>query len=524
MEAHMAMNDNELLLIDLSSLAHPIFHMSGAEPDPNHVSTQVVARVRALASDHPHAAVCCDDGKSFRAEVDPTYKAQRPEPIAPLQHQIKLAREILVRDGFPVWAVKGFEADDLIASATVQALAIEDTTVLIASADKDLLALVSDRVSAKSLTNGGVLGPAEVKEKFKVSPSQIADYLCLVGDASDNIKGAKGIGGVRASELLTRYGSLDGVYAAIDKGATPDITPAQRTALQEFRPRLGTVRQLVALRTDVEIPFAEIAAERVPVNAPEEQDAPEGWTDGKGYHEPVEPKPETAQSDLLTAAMPEAFKPFVQAPTVTDAPAVQPGLGSLAQHLADPETVSMRAAQPRTELVRAEPDWDRQLEPRSLDEAAKLAGRMFESRLFSAYGTWQGVFSTILAGRELGMPAMASLRAMHIIENKPTLSADTLAALVLRSGKAKYFRCSERSATRATFVTQRLPVEDYPAQSLTVTIEEMRAAWRKDQKAWDNSGWGKTPAAMLVARAKSALARLEYPDVVGNIYAFEEFD
>jgi hypothetical protein len=159
-----------------------------------------------------------------------------------------------------------------------------------------------------------------------------------------------------------------------------------------------------------------------------------------------------------------------------------------------------------------------------MDEAVKLSQRMFESRLFSAYGTPQAVLATVLAGRELGIPAMASLRAFHIIEGKTQPSADTLAALVMRSGKAKYFRCAERTDERATFVTQRLPVEDYPPQSLTFTIAEAKAAWKKDQKAWDASGWGRTPTAMLVARAKSALARLEYPDVVGNLYGFEEFD
>jgi hypothetical protein len=159
-----------------------------------------------------------------------------------------------------------------------------------------------------------------------------------------------------------------------------------------------------------------------------------------------------------------------------------------------------------------------------MTEAVQLAQRMHDSKLFSAYGTPQAVLAVVLAGRELGIPAMSALRSFHIIEGKASPSADTLAALVMRSGKAKYFRCTARTPELATFVTQRLPVEDYPEQSVTVTIKEMRDAWRKDDKAWAASGWGKTPAAMLVARAKSALARLEYPDVVGNLYGFEEFE
>src|ERR1051326_2048825 len=135
-------NANELVLIDLSSIAHPIWHMSAAEPDPNHASQAIVARVRALANSHPHVAICCDSGRSFRKDIADSYKANRPPAEAMLGHQVTLACEQLQADGFPVWAVKGFEADDLIASATRLALASgPDRRVLVVSADKDLLQL-----------------------------------------------------------------------------------------------------------------------------------------------------------------------------------------------------------------------------------------------------------------------------------------------------------------------------------------------------------------------------------------------
>ena len=131
-----------VLLIDLSSIAHPIWHMSSAEPDPNHTSQRTAAAVRKLASDHPHTAICCDSKTSFRKDLDPTYKANRPPSEAPLHHQIDLAREALAADGFPVWCVDGFEGDDLIATAVNHLLHSVSTGayhhVLIASADKDL--------------------------------------------------------------------------------------------------------------------------------------------------------------------------------------------------------------------------------------------------------------------------------------------------------------------------------------------------------------------------------------------------
>ena len=113
--------ETPVLLIDLSSIAHPIWHMSQQEPDPDHTSQSTAAIVRRLASDHPHTAVCCDSPISFRKELDATYKANRPPAEAPLHHQIDLAREALEADGFPVWRVDGFEGDDLIATATRQA-------------------------------------------------------------------------------------------------------------------------------------------------------------------------------------------------------------------------------------------------------------------------------------------------------------------------------------------------------------------------------------------------------------------
>lgn len=469
----------DLMLIDLSSIAHPIWHMAQSDPDPNKSCQQIVARVRSLAQGHPHAAICCDSGRSFRHEVSPTYKANRPASEAPLQHQITLAREQLAGDGFPVWSVRGFEADDLIASATAKALTFPDLTVLIVSADKDLLQLVGDRVSAKSVRDGSVLGVDEVVAKLGVLPTQVRDYLSLVGDASDNIKGAAGIGPKKAASLLATFGSLDEVYTAMDAGDAA-LPPSVSASLVEFRPNLDTTRTLITLRTDAEIPFEEVIAERVP-------------------------------KDVATFAMEEDEEMEQEqtpaAPEVADAPP--------ATALALTPAQSAGFAGPADVLAPAPAEWEKQLEPRSMKETIALAKYVFESRLFSAYGTPQAVMTTLLAGRELGLQSMASLRALHIVEGRPTLAADLIRALVIKSGAAKFFRCTERSAARATFETQR---GDDPPMSLTYTIEEATMAGVVKPK----SGWATNPADMLVARASSKLARLVYPDVVHGVYTPEE--
>jgi hypothetical protein len=171
---------------------------------------------------------------------------------------------------------------------------------------------------------------------------------------------------------------------------------------------------------------------------------------------------------------------------------------------------------PRMSLVPVNGDYERQLEPQSMNQAVQLAQLLFKARLFSAYGTPEAVLSTVLSGRELGLSAMASLRAFHIVEGKPTMAADALRALVLKSGKAKYFRCTERTAERATFETQR---GDDPPFSLSYTVAEAQAAG----VVKPNSGWVKHSADMCIARASSKLARLVYPDVVAGLYAPEEF-
>jgi hypothetical protein len=126
------------------------------------------------------------------------------------------------------------------------------------------------------------------------------------------------------------------------------------------------------------------------------------------------------------------------------------------------------------------------------------------------------VLSTILAGRELGVGAMASLRGFHIIEGKPAMSAGLMTALILRSGKAKYFRCVKSTSDVATFRTER--IGDGEPVEVTFSMEDAKRAGLVKEK----SGWAKFPADMLVARATARLARLVYPDICFGLYTPEE--
>ena len=567
---------SQIVLIDFSSIAHPIWHTTASESEqnPNAMSQHVVAKVRALASGQSHVALCLDSRKSFRKDLDVTYKAARETKPAAFFHQCQLALETLRADGFPTWEAEGFEADDIIASAASRVpndapLDPDVSGVLIVSSDKDLLQLICGNKLAKNPASGNVLDADGVAEKFGVQPHQILDWLTLVGDASDGVTGVRGVGAKGAAAILNTFGNLDDCYAAMDAGEAK-LKPAAFAALNEFRPRLALTRQLLTLRTDAQIPFEEIFKERVPADvaifgaedslmqdineamptlvetesrSPDgdghekgtvvgmETSAPEkpaAWTNGGSGLEGRSGKPIAARSSLpatsrvsqAVAALDHAAGSEPADSHQTPAPATGNPAGESARSAVSRGVETTAALVP--DVVAGPPvEWERQLEPRSMSQAVQLANLMFQARLFSAYGTAQGVLSTILAGRELGLQAIASLRAFHVIENKPTLAADTIRALILTSGKAKYFRCTERTAEQATFETQR---GDDPPIALTFTIAEGRAAFSGDDKAWAKSGWGRNPADLNVARSSSKLARLVYPDVVHGLYAREEFE
>ena len=154
--------------------------------------------------------------------------------------------------------------------------------------------------------------------------------------------------------------------------------------------------------------------------------------------------------------------------------------------------------------------------PRTVDEAKTLATTLSKSSLLpqSLRGHEADVFFSIMAGQELGMPPMASIRGIHVIQGKPVLSADAMVGVVLGSGLAEYFICVEESAESATYETKRKGAPQ--PQRCTWTLADARAA------GLGGDNWKKHPRAMLKARAKAMLARDAYPDVLAGCYEHDE--
>src|SRR5215510_12255090 len=180
-----------------------------------YVFTRMLMRLEE--DNHPaRMAVVFDDKsgtRTFRNVMFPDYKAHRKDPPEELVVQMDYFSKIVESMGWPCIAVPGVEADDVIATLVRQARE-RDWEVIIYSADKDIMQLIGDHVSMIDALHQKTYTRDEVIKKMGVPPEQIPDFLALVGDASDNIPGIRGIGDKTASALLDQYGSLQGLVKA----------------------------------------------------------------------------------------------------------------------------------------------------------------------------------------------------------------------------------------------------------------------------------------------------------------------
>ncbi|MCJ7766620.1 MAG: DNA polymerase I, partial [Thiovulaceae bacterium] len=186
-------------------------------------------------------------GPTFRNEIDPNYKANRSTPPEELTMQLPIAIEWITKMGFHSIAREGFEADDIIASLTIEAKK-KGYTVRVVSHDKDLYQLIDDdRVVLVDAIKRKDINEDECFQKYGIHPCQFTDYQAILGDSADNIPGVRGIGKVGAQKLLSEYETLKNVYANID-----EIKPAgMQKKLREFEKDAWMSYELVTLRTDI---------------------------------------------------------------------------------------------------------------------------------------------------------------------------------------------------------------------------------------------------------------------------------
>ncbi len=200
------------------------------------------------AEDKPtHLAVIFDkSSKSFRNEIYPLYKAQRPDAPEDLVPQFGLIRQ--ATHAFNVACIEqdNYEADDLIATYARQAEEA-GATVRIVSSDKDLMQLVTDKVALYDTMKDIEIGRDVVIEKFGVPPEKVIEVQALAGDSVDNVPGVPGIGIKTGAQLIQEYGDLESLLAR----AGEIKQPKRREKLIEFADQARISRQLVTLKTDV---------------------------------------------------------------------------------------------------------------------------------------------------------------------------------------------------------------------------------------------------------------------------------
>ncbi|NEY89784.1 DNA polymerase I [Tabrizicola oligotrophica] len=209
-----------------------------------------------------HIAVIFDAGsKTFRNEIYPAYKANRPELPEDLRPQFAFTRAATRAFNVPCIEVEGYEADDIIATLSRRATEAGGTVTIISS-DKDLMQLVGDGVDMLDPMKNKRIGLDEVFEKFGVAPNRVVDVQSLAGDSVDNVPGAPGIGLKTAALLIQEYGDLDTLLAR----AGEIKQPKRREALVENAEQIRISRRLVQLEANMPL---EVALDTLELKDPE---------------------------------------------------------------------------------------------------------------------------------------------------------------------------------------------------------------------------------------------------------------
>lgn len=524
-----------VLLIDLSGLLHPAYHANERGPVSVTFEASIggVHRCISKAPEGSLVAICLDSRTSWRKLMAPSYKADRerlPEVFYTMSLQVQ---ERLQADGHLLWTAAGFESDDIIATATKKATKAGHD-VIIASTDKDMARLLcsdpgAPQVKQLKLSTFEFFTAADVVTKWEIEPPMVTDFLGLCGDTADGIKGCPGVGPKKAAPLLKAYGSIEGIYKALD-GGTLTTTPAIAAALAANRDQVNLAYRLAELRFDVPIKFEEIYEKReiLPLVQTEE--------------EPMEDDPfkRVPHNDPPMAAQ-DAGQQAQQQQMQSDCSGLAKGLAApeglhtakgapaAALQEATKGTIEQSPEDLLTSLLQkkgfAPVEFEKALEPRDGDALVRLAKNLFNSRIYSRYPTWESMCAVMQRGRAMGLGSIASLDCFDIIDTGSSLQAAPKAQLIIhlaqKDPNCEYLYCMESDAKHATWETKH---RRNPGPSrFTYTIEQAEAAGLlKVREGKQPGNWHTRPEDMLVKTGGSKLARREYPGATLGLIPAED--
>lgn len=249
--------NKHLVLIDGSSFLFRAYHavppLSSPNGEPTNAIHGVSNMLRKLIADHKtdYVTVVFDaPGKTFRHDMYDQYKAQRPPMPDDLRVQIEPLHNLIRAMGLPLIMETGVEADDVL-GALAQDAAKDGFNVVISTGDKDMAQLVTEQITLENTMSNTTMNIDGVFEKFGVQPSQIIDYLALMGDSVDNIPGVPKVGPKTAAKWLSLYDTLENLIENADaiKGKVGENL---RASLEQ----LPLSKELTTIKCDLNLPYS----------------------------------------------------------------------------------------------------------------------------------------------------------------------------------------------------------------------------------------------------------------------------
>ena len=263
-----------LVLVDGSSYLYRAFHalppLTNSAGTPTGAVKGVINMIRRLCLDYPDSTVAVvfdAKGKTFRDDIFPEYKANRPPMPDDLRVQVEPIRQIIEAMGLPLLAIEGVEADDVIGTLAKEA-AEKGQSVVISTGDKDMAQLVTSQVTLINTMDNSSLDVVGVEKKFGIPPELIIDYLSLMGDKVDNIPGVAGVGQKTALALLQSLGGLDVIYANLEAVAELSVRGAKslQAKLDADKDNAYLSYELATIKTDVAMELHASELQQQPAN------------------------------------------------------------------------------------------------------------------------------------------------------------------------------------------------------------------------------------------------------------------
>lgn len=456
-----------IALVDVSYVFALCWHGTPRDAAPGECAQTALDRIAGIRATVDHVVCCLDAPPYRRKDILPSYKGHREKPADDEVNQKRWLLGRLEADGYSIARVKGYEADDLLATLALAYAELCDDVRLI-SADKDVAACVTDKVRMYVPAVGDrpseIRGPAEIKAKFGVEPKDMPLWLALVGDSSDGIPGVPSVGPKKAAAIIADCKTMSGIAEALATAHEGEKPSAMWQSIADNWEQLQQSYRLVTL-------------EIVPIDA-------------------LNLLKRREQKPLVEDEMSE--------PVVEEQPIAE---------VVEKTTTEQRELAKSPDgygLVSAD------LQPQDLRSAQVIAKWLHNSRLYARFPSPEAIFAVLMRGRELGIGAMTALDSFHVVEGKPVTSAHLIMALAQRDPNCEYFALVSSSSEQATYETKH---RRHPGPAtLTYSIDQARTA----DLIKPRGGWSKHPADMLRKTAGAKLARAVYQGATLGLYCGAE--